>query len=510
MSARQGTRRTTESKRSALRTPAAKGTAAVRPAAKRTAASRPAARPSATTTRARAAASLAPTIAFVTLGCPKNTVDSEHMLGALVKDGFRTVADPGEADVAVINTCAFLQSAVRESKSAIGQLAELKSQRRLKGLIVTGCLAQRAGESLLTEFPEVDAVLGTGQWHEVVGAARHLLGGGHDRIVLRADPGGALDAGSPRALSTPRHIAYLKISEGCDHRCTFCIIPQLRGDQRSKPLDQLVAEARALAAAGVKELNLIGQDTTGWGSDLPGGLELADLLAALDQVEGITWIRVQYTYPRLWSDRLIETWARAKRVVPYVDMPLQHIAQEQLRTMARAMTERDTRSLVKRIRAGIPGVALRTNFIVGFPGETDEHFQTLLRYIEEEPFENVVVFTFEREPETPSFAMTPRVPLHVRRTRRAALLARQQLLSRDRLARRIGEHVVVMIDGPAGRGQWAARTAGMAWEVDGGVVVDGDGLTPGQLVTVRVTGAAAYDLFARVDRPADPALNILG
>ena len=453
----------------------------------------------------------APAIAFVTLGCPKNTVDSEHMLGALVKDGFRTVADAAEADVAVINTCAFLQSAVRESKSAIGELAELKQQRRLKGLIVTGCLAQRAGESLLTEFPEVDAVLGTGQWQEVVGAARHLLGRGrHERVVRRADPGGALEAGTPRALTTPRHIAYLKISEGCDHRCTFCIIPQLRGDQRSKPLDQLVTEARELAAAGVKELNLIGQDTTGWGSDLPGGLELADLLAALDQVEGLTWIRVQYTYPRLWSDRLIATWARAKRVVPYVDMPLQHIAQDQLRTMARAMTERDTRALVKRIRAGIPGVALRTNFIVGFPGETEEHFQTLMRYIEEEPFENVVVFTFEREPETPSYAMTPRVPVNVRRARRAALLGRQQVLSRERLAQRIGDRLTVMIDGPAGRGQWAARTTGMAWEVDGGVVVDGEGLTPGQLVTVRVTGAAAYDLFARVERSADPALHILG
>ncbi len=458
----------------------------------------------------RSSAAAPPAIAFVTLGCPKNTVDSEHMLGALVRDGFRTVGDPGEADVAVINTCAFLQSAVRESKAAISQLCELKDSRQLKGLIVTGCLAQRAGESLLEEFPQVDAVLGTGQWREVVGAARHLLAGSTERVVQRADPGGALDAMSPRALSTPRHVAYLKISEGCDHRCTFCIIPQLRGDQRSKPLDQLVHEARELASHGVRELNLIGQDTTGWGSDLPGGLELADLLAALDHVDGITWIRVQYTYPRLWSDRLIETWAAARRVVPYVDMPLQHIAQDQLRSMARAMTERDTRALVRRIRAGIPGVALRTNFIVGFPGETDEHFQTLLRYIEEEPFENVVVFAYEREPETPSHAMTPRVPLNTRRSRRAQLRARQQVLSRDRLARRIGDKLTVMIDGPAGRGQWAARTAGSAWEVDGGVVVEGDGLSPGQLASVRVTGAAAYDLFARVERPADPALNILG
>ena len=451
-----------------------------------------------------------PSIAFVTLGCPKNTVDSEHMLGALVRDGFRTVGDADGADVAVINTCAFLQSAVRESKAAIAQLCDLKSRRRLKAILVTGCLAQRAGESLLGEFPEVDAVLGTGQWREVVGAARHLLGGGSERVVKQADPGGALEAGSPRALSTPRHIAYLKISEGCDHRCTFCIIPQLRGDQRSKPLEQIVDEASALVASGVRELNLIGQDTTAWGTDRPGGLELADLLQALDRVAGLSWIRVQYTYPRLWSDRLIETWAGATRVVPYVDMPLQHIAQDQLRAMARAMTERDTRALVRRIRAGVPGVAFRTNFIVGFPGETDEHFETLLRYVEEEPFDNVVVFTYEREPETPSYAMTPRVPIHVRRARRARLLARQQALSRDRLARRIGERVKVMIDGPAGRGQWAARTAGSAWEVDGGVVVEGAGLVPGQLATVRVTGAAAYDLFASVEPAGDAALPIVG
>ncbi|MCE9628345.1 MAG: 30S ribosomal protein S12 methylthiotransferase RimO [Candidatus Eisenbacteria bacterium] len=488
---------------------------AKRAAAKHKATSRRAAsakRAPAKRTAPRHAAQVAkpPSIAFVTLGCPKNTVDSEHMLGALVKDGFRTVGSADGADIAVINTCAFLQSAVKESKGVIAQLAELKQRKRLKGLIVTGCLAQREGGSLLDQFPHVDAVLGTGQWAEVVGAARHLLGGSRERTVERADPGGALAPNTPRALSTPRHIAYLKISEGCDHRCTFCIIPHLRGDQKSKPLPQLVDEARALAAAGVKELNLIGQDTTGWGTDLPGGLELADLLEALDQVDGIEWIRVQYTYPRLWSDRLIATWAKAKKVVKYVDMPLQHIAQDMLRGMARAMTERDTRELVQRIRAGIPGVAFRTNFIVGFPGETEEHFQTLMRYIEEEPFENVVVFTYEREPETPSFKMEPRIPQAVRRARRAQLLERQQVLSRDRLARRIGKALKVMIDGPAGRGQWAARTAGSAWEVDGGVVVEGEGLMPGQLVTVRVTGAAAYDLFARVERGTDPALNILG
>jgi ribosomal protein S12 methylthiotransferase len=457
----------------------------------------------------------APTLAFVTLGCPKNTVDSESMLGLMVADGFRTVGDPREADVAVINTCAFLSSAVRESRDTIARIAELKHDGRLRGLIVTGCLAQRAGESLLRDFPEVDAVLGTGQWREVVPAARHVLAGGARRAQTDY-PGGALDALVPRALSTPRHLAYLKISEGCDHRCTFCIIPRLRGDQRSRPVEDLVAEAERLARAGVRELNLIGQDTTGYGSDLPGRPTLADLLAALDDVAGLSWIRVQYTYPRLWSDRLISVWANAKRVVPYVDMPLQHIAADMLRAMGRGMTARDTRALVGRIRAGIPGVAFRTNFIVGFPGETDEHFEELCRYVEEEPFDNLVVFAYEREGETPSHSMPAQVPVALRRHRRARLLACQQRLSRERLARRIGERLTVMIDGPvrqdrAGGGpmQHAARSAGSAWEVDGGVVVEGEHLEPGTLVPVQVTGAAAYDLFARAVTPAEVALPIL-
>ncbi len=437
------------------------------------------------------------TLAFVTLGCPKNTVDSEHMVAQFAKDGFRTVGDAREADVAVVNTCAFLQSAARESRHAIAHVAELKRSGTLRALLVTGCLAQRAGRSLLEEFPEVDAVLGTGQWREVVAAARHALDGAGARIVRTDYPGGALDSLTPRALSTPRHLAYLKISEGCDHGCTFCIIPKLRGKQRSRTLEDLVSEAERLAAHGVTELNLIGQDTTGWGADLPGRPELADLLESLDRVTGLTWIRVQYTYPRAWSDRLIEVWARARRVVPYVDMPLQHIAAEPLRRMARGMTAADTRALVRRIKTGIPGVAFRTNFIVGFPGETEEHFAELERYVVEEGFDHLVVFAYEREPESPAYAMTPRVPIQARRHRRARLLALQQRQSRARLARRIGERITVMIDGRSGRGQWAARTAGSAWEVDGGVVVEGERLVPGKCVDVRVTGSAAYDLFAR-------------
>jgi ribosomal protein S12 methylthiotransferase len=455
----------------------------------------------------------ASTLAFVTLGCPKNTVDSEHMLGQMVQDGFRTVGDPAEAEVAVVNTCAFLQSAIRESREAIARLAELKHEGRLRALIVTGCLAQRAGDSLLSDFPEVDAVLGTGQWRDVVPAARHALAGRRATAARTEHPGGALDSLAPRALSTPRHIAYLKISEGCDHRCTFCIIPRLRGDQQSKPVAELVAEAKRLAALGVRELNLIGQDTTGYGTDLPDHPTLADLLEALDRVEGITWIRVQYTYPRAWSDRLIETWARAKRVVPYVDIPLQHIAPGMLRTMGRAMTAPQTRALIRRIRQGIPGVSLRTNFIVGFPGETERDFEMLCEYVREEEFENLVVFSYEREPETPSHGMTPQVPQRLRKSRRSRLLAIQQQVSRRRLERRIGETIPVMVDGPAANGRggasYAARTAGQAFEVDGGVVVEGADLRPGELATVRVTGAGAYDLFARREE-APAMLHVLG
>ncbi len=449
-----------------------------------------------------------PALAFVTLGCPKNTVDSEHMIGLLVRAGFRTVADPAEADLAVLNTCGFLQSAVRESKAAIEELAACKGRGRLRRIVVAGCLAQRAGAELMQEFPDVDAVLGTGRWDEVAQVATRLLAGEAEREVRVGEPGGALASAAPRAISTPPHLAYLKISEGCDQRCAFCVIPRLRGRQRSRTLEDLVAEAERLAAGGVRELNLVGQDTTAWGSDLPGKPSLADLLLALDRIEDLAWIRVQYTYPRRWDDRLLEAWASAERVVPYVDLPLQHVADGVLRAMGRGLGGRATRALVRRIRERIPGASLRTTFIVGFPGETEADFDELCRYVEEEPFEHLVVFPFEREPGTRAWDMTPRVPLTVRRARRARLLEVQQRLSRARNARRVGERVMVMIDGPAGRNQYSSRTAGSAWEVDGGVVVEGEALVPGTLVPVRVTGAAAYDLFARAEA-AGPFLHLV-
>jgi ribosomal protein S12 methylthiotransferase len=460
------------------------------------------------TPESRVPSTSAPTLAFVTLGCPKNTVDSEHMLGLLAEAGFRGVVNPGDADVAVVNTCGFLQSAVRESKEMIEKLATYKELGRLKRLIVTGCLGQREGPALLEEYPAVDAVLGTGQWSEVARIARLLLEDTRERPVLVGDPGGALASLERRARSTPRHLAWLKIAEGCDQRCSFCVIPALRGPQKSRPLEVLVEEAGQLAMQGVRELTLVAQDTTGWGRDLPGRPALADLLEALEESPGPPWIRVLYTDPRGWNDRLIGVWARARRVVPYVDLPLQHIATDLLRAMGRGLSGPATRALVRRLKTEIPGLSLRTSFIVGFPGETDEHFDELCRFVEEEPFDHVVVFPYEREPGTPAWDLTPRVPLTVRRNRRSRLLALQQALARRRNARRVGERVVVMIDGPAGRNQYAARTAGSAYEVDGGVVVEGEALAPGALVEVRVTGAAAYDLFARAE-VAGPFLELV-
>jgi ribosomal protein S12 methylthiotransferase len=449
-----------------------------------------------------------PTLALVTLGCPKNLVDSEHMLGLLTRAGFRTVGDPAKADVAVLNTCGFLQSAVRESRAEIEKLIAAKAKGRPRRIVVAGCLAQRAGAELVADYPEVDAVLGTGRWREIAQVATRLLEGDGTPEVLVSEPGGALDSSVPRALATPRHLAYLKISEGCSQRCAFCIIPKLRGPQHSRALDDLVAESGRLAAAGVRELVLIGQDTTAWGADLPGQPALGDLLEALDRIAGLTWIRVQYTYPRRWDDRLLDVWAGAERVVPYVDLPLQHVSTDVLRAMGRGMSGKATRALVRRIRERIPGVSVRTTFIVGFPGETAQHFEELCRFAEEERFESLVVFDFEREPGTRAWDLTPRVPLTVRRARRARLMELQQRLSYARNAGRIGERLTVMIDGPAGRNQYSARSAGSAFEADGGVLVEGDGLVPGSLVGVRVTGAAAYDLFARAEI-AGPSLKLV-
>jgi len=455
-----------------------------------------------------------PSLAFVTLGCPKNQVDSEAMLGLLAKDGFRPTGDVNDADLVVVNTCAFLGSAVEESRNTIKAIARLKKRGRLKGLVVAGCWAQRDGSSIADQVPGVDAVLGTGSVEKIVGLSRAVLdragtleAAPRGTAAKRApkpgpldevhEPGGALTP-LPRALSTPRHLAYLKISEGCDHRCTFCIIPVLRGDQRSRPLDSLVAEARLLAAGGVKELVLIGQDTTAYGTDFPGKdrPRLSTLLQALTEVDGIEWIRVMYTYPREWDAELMDTLGGHPKLCKYVDMPLQHIHDTMLKRMARASNRAKTEALLGEIRRRIPGVSLRTSFIVGFPGETKEHYDALTSFVRDMEFDKVVVFSYEPEREAPSSNFTGRVAERVKESRRERLLLLQQEISTRRLARRVGRVETVLVDGPAEDGRWSARTQGEAYEVDGGVFVEGSDLSPGRFVRARITGASAYDLWA--------------
>jgi ribosomal protein S12 methylthiotransferase len=471
-----------------------------------------------------AAPAVAPRLAFVTLGCPKNQVDSEAMLGLLARDGFRATGDVGEADLVVVNTCAFLSSAVDESRKTIKAIARLKKTGHLRGLVVAGCWAQRDGAAIAQEIPGVDAVLGTGSVEKIVELSRSVL----ERADARAAappprrgtprqgpldevhaPGGALVA-LPRALSTPRHLAYLKISEGCDHRCTFCIIPVLRGDQQSRPVDSLVAEARLLAANGVKELVLIGQDTTAYGIDLPapGRPRLSTLLKALTEIDGIEWIRVMYTYPREWDEELMDTLGGHPKLCKYVDMPLQHIHDVMLKKMARASNRAKTEKLLAEIRRRIPGVSLRTSFIVGFPGETKEHFDSLMSFVRDTEFDKVVVFSYEPEREAPSSGFTGQVAQRIKDSRRERLLTLQQEISARRLARRVGRVETVLVDGPADDGgRWFARTQGEAYEVDGGVYVEGTGLAPGAFAQARITGASAYDLWAVALAPGPLALQ---
>jgi ribosomal protein S12 methylthiotransferase len=457
----------------------------------------------------------APSLAFVTLGCPKNQVDSEAMLGLLTRDGFRATGDPAAADLVVVNTCAFLSSAVDESRRTIRALARLKKDGRLRGLVVAGCWAQRDGAKIAAEIKGVDAVLGTGSIEKVVEVSRAVLarpaGGAGARpgpLDEVHEPGGML-APLPRALSTPRHLAYLKISEGCDHRCTFCIIPHLRGDQRSRPLPELVDEARRLAAHGVRELTLIGQDTTAYGTDLPapGRPRLATLLRALGEVDGLEWIRVMYTYPREWDEELMDTIGSHPRLCKYVDMPLQHIHDVMLKRMARASNRARTEELLRVLRRRIPGVSLRTSFIVGFPGETKEHYDALVSFVRDMEFDKMVVFAYEPENEAPSSRFTGRVPGWIRQSRRARLLELQQGISARRLAARVGGVETVLIDGPAEGGRWAGRTQGEAYEVDGNVFVEGRDLAPGQFVQVRITGASAYDLWGAAVAPRTLSLQ---
>ena len=435
---------------------------------------------------------------LLSLGCPKNLVDGEVMLGRLRGAGYELVADARQADVVVVNTCAFIDRAKQESVDAILEMAREKESGRAQRLVVTGCLSQRYDEELRREIPEIDASLGTGQVDDIVRAVS-----GDATSLADAAPGlptWVYDHTAPRVLSTPPWLAYVKISEGCDYTCSFCIIPTLRGTHRSRNVEDVVAEVRALAARGVREIVLVAQDSTRYGLDHGIRDGLAYLLRRLGRVGGIRWIRILYAYPATLTDPILDAIASEEKVVKYVDIPLQHASEPVLKRMKRPTGKGNLLGMIERIRQRVPGVAIRTSFIVGFPGETDADFAKLLAFVESGQFESVGVFTYSDEEGTGSFELPDRVPAKVKERRRRGLMSLQKRISTRRNRSRVGERIEVLVEGTHDDTDLLlrGRAATQAPEIDGQVLINEGTAAPGSFVTCEVTEAHPYDLVARI------------
>jgi ribosomal protein S12 methylthiotransferase len=433
------------------------------------------------------------TVHFHSLGCPKNLLDTEVMLGTLASSGYALAERLEDADVAVVNTCAFIESAREESVKAILDVAELRESGRLRALVVTGCLPQRYGAELAKELPEVDAFLGTGAFPAIARALDDALAGRGRGVYVEAGRTHLYDDASPRLLTGPGHTAYVKIAEGCDRVCSFCAIPGIRGRFQSRRLDSLVAEARALAAAGVREINLVAQDSTSWGKDLParpgeGRPRLHDLVRALDAVEGLDWIRLLYVYPSAVTDELIDALAAAKRVLPYVDVPLQHASDRVLERMKRGSSAERQRRLVARLRERIPGVTLRTTFIVGFPGESEADFEALLDFVAASRFDRVGIFRYSDEEGTAAAELDAKVPRSLARERYRRLAQLQAGIQAEKLGALVGSEARVLVDAAIGAGRARGRLASQAPEIDGVVFLRGAGAEVGRFVRARISG----------------------
>jgi ribosomal protein S12 methylthiotransferase len=431
---------------------------------------------------------------FRSLGCPKNRLDTEVMLGTLALEGYALAERLEDADAVVVNTCSFIESAREESIGAILELAEARESGRLRALLVAGCLPQRYGADLARELPEVDAFVGTGRFPEIGRILDAALAGRPRGVYVDAGRTHLMDEHAPRLLTGPRHSAYLKIAEGCDRVCAFCAIPGIRGRFQSRSVESVLAEARQLAEAGVRELNLVAQDSTAFGKDQPGRPRLATLLRALDAVEGLDWIRALYLYPSAVTDELIGVLAGGRRVLPYVDVPLQHASDRVLRAMRRGTTAARQCRLVERLRAGIPGLTLRTTFIVGFPGETEADFEELLAFVREVRFDRVGVFRYSDEEGTAGFDLPAKVPRAVARERQRRLTLLQQEILREKLERLVGRELEVLVE-EAGARCARGRLAAQAPEIDGGVRLRGR-VRPGDFVRARITGVRGVDLEA--------------
>lgn len=443
--------------------------------------------------------------AFVSLGCPKNLVDSEKMLGTMALDGYTLKSDPDGADFVIVNTCGFIESSRQESKAVIEEMLELKRAGRTKGVIVAGCLPERVGGSLLEEMPEIDHVVGVFGRDEINRVADHLIGGAREqRELFRPAPIKALDD-TARLRITPRHYAYLKISEGCDRTCTFCSIPSMRGKHITKPIEMVVKEAQELAADGVRELIIVAQDTTYYGLDLYGEVRLAELLRELEQVEGIDWVRLMYLYPIHFNDELIETIAGSQRVLPYLDMPLQHISSAVLKRMQRRVNREQTIELVDKLRASIPNLVLRTTFITGFPGETDEQFNELKDFVRETEFQRMGVFTYSVEPGTPATKLDGHLPEDVKEARRDELMEIQQDIAFKFGESLVGYELDAIIDEKLEDNEleedvYLGRIFADAPDIDGNIYImpGEDDINIGDMVPVEIIESRDYDLVGVV------------
>ena len=437
-------------------------------------------------------------ILFISLGCDKNLVDSEVMLGLLAAKGYRMVDDEMQADIIIVNTCCFIHDAKEESIQTILEMARYKTDGRLKVLVVTGCLAQRYQQEILDEIPEVDAVLGTTSYDKIVEAVEEALAGKGHVEVEDIDALPLVD--TRRLVTTGGHFAYLKIAEGCDKHCTYCIIPKIRGDFRSVPMERLVKEAGELAEQGVKELILVAQETTLYGKDLYGEKSLHRLLRELCRISGIRWIRLLYCYPEEIDENLIQIMKEEKKICHYLDLPIQHANDDILKRMGRRTSKNQLEEIIGRLRREIPDIALRTTLITGFPGETKEQHEELMEFVDEMEFDRLGVFTYSPEEDTPAAGMPDQVPEEVKEERQAEIMELQQEIVFDQAEAMIGREVLVMIEGKvADENAYVGRTYKDAPNVDGLIFINTEAeLMSGDFARVKVTGALEYDLIGEL------------
>jgi len=445
-------------------------------------------------------------VGFVSLGCPKNLVDSEVMMGQLQQSGYQVTSNAAEADTIVVNTCGFIDSAKQESIDAILDAARLKTEGTAKRLIVAGCLVERYRDELKAELPEVDAFIGTSQINEILTVCDPKTNTRTLPVVPLGNQSATYlyDESTPRVLATPSHYAFIKIAEGCDRPCAFCFIPQMRGHFRSRRFGSIIAEAHQLAEEGVKELILVAQDSSRYGEDLGKQDALARLIRELSRTDGIEWVRVMYTYPTHISDSFLDAIAEEPKAVKYLDMPLQHASQNVLKLMKRGGNRKSLERLIERVRKRVPGIAVRTTFITGFPGETDDDFNELLSFVKNVEFDRVGVFTYSDEEGTPAFELANKVPHKTAAKRRTSLMKEQARISRRNNKTRIGDVVRVVFEGESKESEllWQARMETQAPDIDGCVLVNDvpEGVVPsiGDFVNVQITEAHEYDLVGRI------------